>query len=345
MNDTCTPRHGGNLGDAVRRYDRPREDWLDLSTGINPHGYPVPPIPAQAWQRLPDDDDGLRDTASAYYGVPASHIAAAAGSQAVIRTLPRLLRPGRVAIAPLTYSEYAPAFAAAGHTPVAWPGPHAALPDADYVVCVNPNNPTTDVVPVPTLRAWQMQLAARGGMLILDEAFGDVSPDASLARSVGEPGLIVLRSVGKFFGLAGVRAGFVLAEPVWAQRIAHALGAWTVNGPARFVVRHALADTVWQATTRARLLTDGTRLAGMLARGGLPVRGMALFAWIPHPLAPAWHAALAQLGIWTRLFDPLPQGANGETMPSLRVGLPGTPTEWTRLENAIGTLGVPRRGP
>ncbi len=344
------PRHGGNLGEAILRYQRPREDWLDLSTGINPCGYPVPMPPASAWRDLPDAFDDLRDVAAAYYGVAPQTVVPCAGSQAVIRTLPTLLKPGRVAVATLTYSEYAPAFARAGHTLVPWAGPEAGMPDVDYLVWVNPDNPTTRHVARETLSRWQGQLAERGGVLIVDEAFADALADpaaASMTSNVGEDGLVVLRSVGKFFGLAGIRAGFALCPPALATRLAVSLGAWTVSGPARFAVRTALRDTAWQTATRQRLLQEGARLLKLLRDHGWPAVGTPLFAWTPHASTPQWHAQLASLGVWTRLFDarPIPlvpdiarPGDGAQATPSLRLGLPATESEWQRLHAALGAL-------
>ena len=332
------PRHGGNLGEAILRYQRPREDWLDLSTGINPNGYPVPMPPASVWRDLPDAFDDLRDVAAQYYGAPVQTVVPCAGSQAVIRALPALLPPGRVAVASLTYSEYAPAFAQAGHTLVPWLGPEAGLPDVDYLVWVNPDNPTTRCVSRQTLSRWQGLLVERGGMLIVDEAFADVSPHASMTSHAGEDGLVLLRSVGKFFGLAGIRAGFALCPQGVATRLAERLGAWTVSGPARFAVRTALRDTAWQAATRVRLEKDGERLLALLRGRGWPAQGTPLFAWTPHAMAPRWHAQLAAQGIWTRLFEARPIAVeNGETrtLPSLRLGLPSTEAEWQRLQSAL----------
>ncbi|HXZ10596.1 MAG TPA: aminotransferase class I/II-fold pyridoxal phosphate-dependent enzyme, partial [Paraburkholderia sp.] len=175
--------HGGNLHEAARRYGIPYVEWLDLSTGINPHGYPVPPVPADAWRRLPDDGDGYADCAAHYYGAPdAAHVLPVAGSQAAIRTLPTLLPRAVVGIAPLTYGEYAPAFERAGHRVVPLDVSCDTLPNAiTHAVVVNPNNPTAQHVATATLLQWHAQLTARGGALIVDEAFADAMPSASLA--------------------------------------------------------------------------------------------------------------------------------------------------------------------
>ncbi|MBB3012331.1 threonine-phosphate decarboxylase CobD [Cupriavidus alkaliphilus] len=326
-------RHGGDLLAAVRRYGRPADDWLDLSTGINPDGYAVPMLPPQVWQRLPQDDDGLAELAAAACGAP--HALPVAGSQAAIRTLPALLRPGRVGIAALGYSEYAPAFAAAGHTVVLLDEADFTRPDLadalDHLVVVNPNNPTARMLPAATLLRWHGALAARGGTLLADEAFIDCLPGASIAAHSARPGLVVLRSIGKFYGLAGIRCGFVLAQPALLDALRARLGHWTVAGPAREVARRALADQPWQHATRDRLQECGARLAAMLDRHGLAPAMHPLFCWVPHRGAARLHQGLAQHGVWTRYFD-----AAGGCAPSLRLGLPpDQPLAWQRLDAAL----------
>ncbi|MGN8087338.1 threonine-phosphate decarboxylase CobD [Ralstonia sp. 22086] len=329
--------HGGNLAAARVQYGEPAGGWLDLSTGINPHGYPIPPIPPDAWLRLPEDD-GLEAQAAAHYGViDARAVLAVAGSQAAIRTLPTLLPRGRAGIAQIGYSEYAPAFARAGHDVV--PLPEAAflgdLPsDLRHLVVVNPNNPTARVLPAETLRDWHTRLHARGGSLIVDEAFIEAFNDGpTLAPLAGVPGLVVLRSIGKFYGLAGARIGFALAAPELVSALREALGHWTVNGPARAVVRAALADTAWQVSTRTQLQHAGARLSALLDRHGLPNAATPLFAWAQAPHAPALHASLARLGIWTRRFNVPVSG--------LRFGLPPDETGWQRLADALASLSHP----
>lgn len=345
--------HGGNLAEAVRQYGVARDAWLDLSTGINPHGYPVPPVEPEAWQHLPDDDDGLAQLAAGYYG--AAHALPVAGSQAVIRALPALLPRATshgTGIAALTYGEYLPAFERAGHRVLRYTAecdielPYAAAPasgrPADFVlrphrplpaelrhlVLVNPNNPTATQFDPATLLDWHAQLAARGGSLIVDEAFADVTPHYSVAAYADRPGLVVLRSIGKFFGLAGARAGFVLAHPTWLALLRAELGPWTLSGPARAAVRAALQDQAWQRATLQRLEQDGARLAQLLQRHGLAPRATPLFAWVRHPAAVELQHRLAQHAIWVRRFD---QPA------SLRLGLPAADSAWQRLDAALQT--------
>ncbi|MCC8391725.1 threonine-phosphate decarboxylase CobD [Paraburkholderia sp. MMS20-SJTR3] len=325
--------HGGNLHEAAIRYGIAYEQWLDLSTGINPHGYPVPPVPADAWRRLPDDGDGFAARAAHYYGAPAAaHVLPVAGSQAAIRALPTLLPRATVGIAPLTYGEYAPAFARAGHAIATLDVHSDTLPAAlTHVAIVNPNNPTATHVDAARLLRWHAQLRERGGTLLVDEAFADTLPRESLAAHTHRDGLIVLRSPGKFFGLAGVRAGFVLAAPALLARLRDALGAWTVSGPARHAVSAAFADTAWHAQMRARLAEESARLFGLLRAAGFATRGTPLFAWTDDARAATLHEALARRGVWTRLFAPSTDAPGG----SIRFGLPGTEAEWLRFEEQL----------
>ncbi|PTB20031.1 threonine-phosphate decarboxylase [Trinickia symbiotica] len=333
--------HGGNLGDAVRRYGIARERWIDLSTGINPHGYPVPAVAQQAWLRLPDDEDDLETIAALHYGSPRA--LAMAGTQAAIRLLPEVLPKGPVGVGLLTYGEYAPAFARAGFDVARFvTGPFAdrqgqaafvlepghALPEnLKHLVLVNPNNPTTERFSPDVVMDWYRQLAARGGTLVVDEAFVEALPELSVASRADGEGLVVLRSIGKFFGLAGARVGFVLASAPIDRAMRRLRGPWSVSGPARVVVRAALLDAAWQTETRARLADASKRLAELLGASGLEASHTPLFAWVRQPNALQWQDCLARQGIWVRRF---------ETVAGLRVGLPAfDEAAWSRLEAAL----------
>lgn len=309
--------HGGRLGEAARRFGIPRGDWLELSTGIAPWPYPLPPVPAEVWQRLPEDDDGLEDTARDYYG--AEHLLTLPGSQAAIQALPKLFPPGRVALPAPLYAEHPAAWLAAGHTPVAWDAP------ANYAVVCNPNNPTGQRYG----RAELLDRAARVQLLVIDEAFLDAMPGESLIDCAAD-NIVVLRSLGKFFGLAGARVGFAFSAPDLLARLQEALGPWAVSHPARWAARLALADRAWQAEQRTRLKAAAARLATLLHDSGLgEPTGCALFQYIVTPRAAAWHAALAQRGILARRF------AAPDALPSLRLGLPGSEDQWRRLADGL----------
>ena len=316
--------HGGRLRVAAAQHRIPLADWLDLSTGINPHGYPVPPISPAAWQRLPEDDDDLLPAATAYYGT--AEILPLAGSQAAIQALPQVLGATRVGVLEPGYAEHRHAWRRHDLRPLAASDIDAALDALDGLTVGHPNNPDGTRFTPAQLREWHERLARRGGWLVVDEAFIDTTPEFSLAGMSGRPGLVILRSLGKFFGLAGARVGFVLAPATLRHALAECLGPWPLAGPSREVARAALADSPWQAVTRARLTQDGARLAGLLARLGGEPRGCALFQTVALPQATAIAEHLARQGILVRHWP----GA-----PLLRFGLPGTEPGWARLAQAL----------
>lgn len=306
--------HGGKLRAAARRWHIPLGDWLDLSTGIAPWAYPVPAIPAEVWQRLPEDDDGLEAAAQGYYGAP--HLLLLSGSQAGIQTLPRLFPRGSVAIPAPIYNEHPGAWRAAGHELVGWDEP------ADYAVVCNPTNPTGQRYSTDELVARSRSLR----LLVVDEAFLDAEPGQSMIGCAAD-NVVVLRSLGKFFGLAGARVGCAIAAPELLARLAEALGPWAVANPARWAARHALADRAWQAVQRGRLREASHRLAELLRASGLgEPTGTALFQYLATPRAPAIFESLAKRGILVRLFaEPA----------ALRFGLPADEDDWQRLASAL----------
>jgi cobalamin biosynthetic protein CobC len=318
--------HGGRLRQAAARYNIPLNDWIDLSTGINPHGWPVPAIPAAVWNRLPEDEDNLIAAACDYYS--ATTLLPVAGSQAAIQTLPQLRAPSRVAVISPGYNEHAHGWQRAGHdvTPVSADQLNTACAEKDIVVIIHPNNPTGARFSTQQLLDWHQQLSTRGGWLVIDEAFMDTTPEHSIAKHTPLPGLIVLRSLGKFFGLAGARVGFVLAETQLLDQMKQLLGPWSISAPARYVAAHALMDKKWQSAAREQLSTEGRRLTTLLSKHGFNTHGCALFQWLPTEDAVQLHEHLARQGILTRLFQQL---------PSVRFGLPGTESGWERLDVAL----------
>jgi len=322
--------HGGRLRRAARQYGIPQNDWQDLSTGINPNCWAVSPVPAEVWQSLPQDDDELDVAAQSYYG--SEKLLAVAGSQAAIQTLPMLRTSSRVALVAPSFAEHALAWQRCGHQVASVPVTEIlqAGADADVVVIINPNNPSGKFFNREALLILQAQLAVRGGWLVVDEAFMDATPEHSLASVSPRPGLIVLRSLGKFFGLAGARVGFVLAEQAILQPQAELLGPWTIAAPSRYVATQALRDVEWQIATRQALPLASDRLAKILAVAGLtPTGGCSLFQWVCCDDAAAIHQQLAQQGILTRLYD---------APHSLRFGLPRDEAHWAWLADALGKI-------
>jgi len=314
---SAPPRdHGGGLDAAVARYGGRRAEWLDLSTGINPVHYPVGPIPQDAWTALPDRDARQRLTraARAFWQVPAAaRILAAPGASALIAGLPLLTDSPRVHIPGPTYNEPAAAFRAAGRQVVDDPGAAAH-------VHVHPNNPDG--------RFWPAERIAGPSLSVVDESFCDIAPEASHVPLTARPGTLVLKSFGKFWGLAGLRLGFAIAHPeTGLDRLAEALGPWPVSGPALEIGARALCDTAWANTTRARLTEDARRLdALMTARGAQVAGGTPLFRLYAVADARAWQDRLARGRVWSRVF---PYSAGW-----LRLGLPA-PDRWDHLEAAL----------
>ena len=318
--------HGGRLRAAAQRHGIALTDWLDLSTGIAPYGWVIPEIPGNAWSRLPEADDGLEAAAQRYYG--ARSLLPLAGSQAAIQALPRLRGPARVGVVSPCYAEHAEAWRREGHQLVELC--EASVPKTldrlDVLVVVNPNNPSGRLIGTEQLLHWHARLADHGGWLVVDEAFMDCTPQHSLAAHSHLPGLVVLRSFGKFFGLAGARLGFALAHGGLLRALEEQLGPWPVSGPTRWLGSVLLADAEGQRRQRQRLSEDGVRLVALLTEQGLPpTGGCALFQTVCDAEAAQLHDHLARAGILTRLFMPL----------GLRFGLPGEASGWARLEQAL----------
>ena len=313
----------------MRRYGGAPESWLDLSTGINPGAWPMPALAAEVWRRLPSrrDEEQLVAAARQAWGVPNdAAIVPAPGTQALIQWLPRLAPAGAVAILGPTYSEHALCWASAGHAVIATDRIEGL--DAPHAVLVNPNNPDGRMVGHTALEQALVRTLQAGGWLVIDESFVDLCPNVSAIDLCGR-GAVVLRSFGKFYGLAGLRLGFAVASHAVAQRLASALGPWAVSGPALAIGAAALADTSWAEQMRVRLAAEAGRLDAVLAAAGLAVvGGTSLFRLARHAQAFRLHHALAQRQIWTRAFTDRPD--------LLRFGLPPDAAGLDRLAAALG---------
>ena len=319
--------HGGRLRRAAQQYGIPLADWIDLSTGINAHSYPVAPIDPVCWNRLPEDDDGLEAAAAAYYGN--DRLLVLPGSQAAIQSLHALFSPVVVACLSPLYEEHPQAWERCGHKLRRLPNLQRMLAAmTPNVLLCNPNNPTAQSLPRQALLDAAQQLRKRGGWLIVDEAFGDAEPEnciASVAGSDDAPNLIVLRSLGKFFGLAGARVGFVFGAPDKLDRLREVLGPWPVSHPSRFVAKRALEDSAWQTATRKQLADDSQRLAELLAPLG-EVSRTALFCTVKTTQTDQLVEYFARRAILTRHYD---------ATDLLRFGLPANEAQWQGLKAAL----------
>jgi cobalamin biosynthetic protein CobC len=324
-------KHGGDLTEAMAQHGGTPDDWLDLSTGINPRPWPVPVLPDALWQRLPSraDETRLLDAARTAYNVPAGvDIAAAAGTQMLIQWLPRLAPEGAVAIVSPTYNEHAAAWNVVGREVIAVATLDAIPERARHVVIVNPNNPDGRMLDHAALAHIAGILQERSGWLVIDEAFVDIDPAMSAIALCRDLPVIVLRSFGKFYGLAGLRLGFVIGPPEIVQRCAAALGPWACSGPAIAIGAAALRDIGWAERTRTDLHRQAQQLDNVLRAAGFTiVGGTDLFRLARHPHASLYHERLAHKHIWCRSFD----WASG----LLRFGLPGDDAKLKRLAIAL----------
>lgn len=308
--------HGGGLDAAMAVHGGHREDWLDLSTGINPVSYPLPLLPGHAWTRLPDHaaTEELLAAARSFWNVPdEAEIVLAPGLSPVIARLPWVAEAKEVHI-PLkpTYNEYhASAWAA---------GAEVVHRRAALNIFVHPNNPDGWL--------WRVEDLSGPGLTVVDESFCDVRPEASHMALTADHGTIVLKSFGKFWGLAGLRLGFaVLRRGTLANALRESLGPWPVSGPALVIGSAALTDVAWANTTRARLAEDARRLDDLVWRvGAYVVGGTSLFRLYEFGNAEAWHRGFAKHRVLSRIFP--------WSSVKLRLGLP-PPDRWDQVEAAI----------
>ena len=322
--------HGGDLATAQALFPQAPEPWIDLSTGINPIPYPLPELPLSLWQRLPGkaDEAALLAAARKAYRIrPQSGLVAAPGTQILIELLPRLVPAANVAVLGPTYGEHAPAWRKVGATVREIAG-LAEIGNASVVVLVNPNNPDGRVVPQETLVALAASLAARDGLLVVDEAFADFALETSLLPILPD-GALVLRSFGKAYGLAGLRLGFAVGEPHFTDALQAMLGPWAVAGPALHVGTAALGDADWLSAAGEARAVDSRRLDALLAPLGRIVGGTVLYRLLETVQAPSLFERLGQAGIYVRRFQHDPS--------RLRFGLPGSESEWSRLADVLAS--------
>jgi cobalamin biosynthetic protein CobC len=342
--------HGGQLSRVAKQYQIPEKDWLDLSTGIAPFSYPIPDIPQQAWQDLPTISENLIEVAKAYYQT--QYCWPVAGSQALIEKLPELWNDKKkylhanvnsdfilekhAYLPKVGYKEHQQAWCKAGYQLHFY---QDSLPtdieENSVVVVINPNNPLTDTFTLDQLKTLQKLCEQQQALLIIDEAFADIftpefsfSPHLSTLKKTAD--VLVLRSFGKFFGLAGLRVGFVCSNKHWCETIQEVSGPWAVNGAALFISEQALQDRAWQAKQLKRLQTQSEVMQELL-KACLPVLRMeanALFITIFLSDAPAVYQQLCENAIYVRLTD---------ENDSLRFGI-GNESQLEKLTLRLGTI-------
>ena len=329
--------HGGDLSAAVSRFGGSREEWLDLSSGINHSSYPFNKAAAlEAIGSLPSQGDLVDCLAAARraYGVPDEvSIVASPGTQSLIQAMPVLLGTNQscLILGP-TYSEHQRAMARAGvDVAMVQELPKDFFP-GDCLLIVNPNNPDGRQMEAGTLIELAAKLEKQRGLLIIDEAFADVVPELSVVSELGSmPNCVVLRSFGKFFGMSGIRLGFLLGHEFQLSKIRDMLGPWAVSTPALRVGTESLSDVKWQQQQRKQMAARAEKLDQVLEKHSLYVAGgTPLFRLVIKEDARELHRKMAEKHIWTRVFD--------YRTDYIRFGIPIDKKALDRLDDVLGTV-------
>ncbi|WP_114326025.1 threonine-phosphate decarboxylase CobD [Candidatus Colwellia aromaticivorans] len=336
--------HGGQLQQVAKQFNIAPENWLDLSTGIAPFSYPIPDIPEKSYQELPQSSHDLETAAKHYYD--ANSLLVTNGSQAIIKLLPTLWSEQNshsttVYLPEQGYKEHALAWQTAGFTLCWYQDELPAFTEIkknSVLVIINPNNPTGQLYNRSILINYQEKLAKCNSLLVIDEAFIDViKPSQSMTNTINNSNnTLILRSFGKFFGLAGIRIGFLIGEETWLEKFREHLGAWQVNGPAQYIAGKALVDKRWQKQQQQNLKTLSARLRAVLAENvpfefTTTISGTDLFQTVYFKEGidvEHYYVALCQQGVYVRLTD---------DKRALRFGLAKV-EQLERLANALASI-------
>ncbi len=323
--------HGGDLDRAITQYGGNRKDWIDLSTGINPYSYPVSnlvsSLSSDFLRDLPDQqliETTAQSARNAYQanfsGLPL------AGAQQAIQLFPSIIEVGskKACILHPSYNEYEAQLQKAG-----WQITHChhldEMTGADCAIIANPNNPDgRQFLPTELL-----ELAGIVGTLIIDESFCDLYPHLSVLPLTTEQhqNIIIFRSFGKFYGLAGLRLGFVFSHSKTLKQFESAAGKWAVSAPALAIGAGALQDENWRQQTMAKLTHDAKRLDRIAHQNGLHlIGGTDLFRLYQWDNAKNMQDKLAGHKIWSRIFS--------YSENWIRLGIP-TDDSWERVQRAL----------
>ncbi|GHH94444.1 Rv2231c family pyridoxal phosphate-dependent protein CobC [Streptomyces capillispiralis] len=266
------------------------------------------------------DGRAARAAVAARHGLPVERVLLTAGAAEAFVLLARALKVGRPVVVHPQFTEPEAALRDAGHTvgrvllreAEGFRLDPAAVPeDADLVVIGNPTNPTSVLHPAADIA----RLARPGRTLVVDEAFMDAVPGEreALAGRTDVPGLVVLRSLTKTWGLAGLRIGYVLAAPETVAELERAQPLWPVSTPALAAAEvcvgtRALAEAAHAAhrvaADRAYLLAGLARFADRGVRAAGPAEGPFVLLRLPH--AATVRARLRSLGYAVRRGDSFP---------------------------------------
>jgi len=342
-------RHGGDIQRALELYGGKTDEWLDLSTGISPWSYPVPALNDSLWRDLPSSNQALITAASRYYGCAESQIITTPGSQLAIRLIPQFLdQKQTVAIPLIGYQEHAKSWQIADHlvTPYRDFSHLQQLVNSEKVanvVLINPNNPSGEKVSPEQLSGLSKNLV---GLLLIDEAFSDVDPSSSVCSKAtsADSNIVVLKSLGKFFGLAGARVGFAIGVHPIVAKLNQLLSPWSMSGPSIKLAASALNDTDWQVMQRQRITENAEKQKFVLGSikhtmtdYRLKEHGLFFSVFGQHSDLTDLHTRMAEQKIWTRLGDPY-VGQNQNKLNWLRLSLAGDHLH--RLSVALKTINI-----
>ncbi|MFL0809194.1 MAG: pyridoxal phosphate-dependent class II aminotransferase [Agarilytica sp.] len=328
------PDHGGDIAWAERTFGHPKSEWVDLSTGISPWSWPVPSIPTDIWRSLPPSCDVLHQCAAKYFGCDEQMLCAISGSQYFISSIPRLQIKARVCLPKVAYSEHEKNWAAHGHDVSHYESVDELIEclthsETDYAVIVNPNNPSTEFISADQIDSCVNAIEKNNHncTLIIDEAFIDTYPQGSYVERLQSNNVIILRSIGKFFGLAGVRLGFVIGMPSTIESLSSLSAPWSVNHPSIYIGERALNDIAWVNSQRARIAASASELSALLSGRYTCVKSAGLFVSVfdRYSSLEKEFSCFAEEG---KIFLRLIALNNGKGI--LRFGLPGAAFDYVK---------------
>jgi cobalamin biosynthetic protein CobC len=320
------PLHGGDITTAAIEFGIPEGEWIDLSTGINSTSYPNTHLSEKTIRMLPTAGnlDYLLNQAKTYYQVnQQTSIIASPGTQSLIQNLPIIFPNEEIYIVSPTYSEHRYTWEQAGNL-VTSVNTFKEIPSDVIAIIVHPNNPDGRVYQKEDI----LELSKSLKLLVIDEAFCDICPEFSIIPHLSNNKILVLRSLGKFFGLAGLRLGFAVGTWEIIQQLYSRLGPWAVSGPAIEIGTRALLDNSWISHMQEYLYKQSSRLKMMLEKHQFSIIGKTnLFILISSDNASEFFQALATEGILVRRFEEYPKW--------IRIGLPGAENEWAKLDGIL----------
>lgn len=283
--------HGGDIWGASKRAGLSPEKILDFSSSLNPFGLPKKAASAikdglRYASPYPDPASfSLRQALSVFHSIDPGQIVPGNGSTELIYALPRVLRLKRALIAEPAFSEYRRSLELAGCRTES-----LVLREEDgfgfdldrfsrkikkgygAVFVANPANPTGALLEKDTIIEAARLCKKAGAWLVVDEAFIDFREEGSVKSFAGkEKNLIVLRSMTKFYSMAGLRLGFLITGKGAAERFRKSMLPWSVNTLAACAAMGALKDSAYIRKTLGWLGPERVFLSNALSGLGLKV--------------------------------------------------------------------------